>query len=238
MTIANLNDLGTTPLDDQVDMANLPDQSRQFPDPPQPGSYRFRMPRLTPANFEPVQTDKGPKVKVKFDDNAPLLIVQSPGGVTNNEPFTTQLSNVTRERGKKGSGTFASDWDYLNQALGHTTRPATNKAFAEQLIADSQKEGGAEFGADVEFNWHCNNSRDAYFPKLDPATQQPTTELEKIPAVDPTTGQPTGKFHQGCGTRYYQKDVDKVDGKYPVRIICKKCTAQVRAFANLTRFRA
>ena len=223
--ITNLADLNK-PLKDEVDFNNLPEQGRgAYPDPPPVGAYRFQLPAgLSLANFDEVQsTDYGKRVSVRFKDDQPLVIVQSAASKHDGEPFQTSISNVPRERGKKGSGVFASDWDYLNQALGEKKRPATNKAYIDALIVKSNAAGGSTFGADVEYSWSCNDQRPAYFDDGQGGTAKAVGD--------------DGEEKKGCGKKYYQGTVSKVEGAFPVRITCE-CGATIRAFGNLTRFRA
>jgi hypothetical protein len=225
----SLQDIGSEKLQDTVDVEHLPEQGRQFPDPPQPGTYRFALSPLGDENFIEVASQKGKRVQVRFNEDAPLVIVQSPGGTKNGETFETSMSNITRERGKKGSGVEASDWDYLNKALKETgPRPASNKEFGTRLMAKAAAK--TEFAADIEWSWRCSATRDAYFAAADGSTQT-------VPETDPATGQPTGRNVPGCGKKLYQKDVPKVNGVYPARITCPDCQASVRAFGNLTRIR-
>lgn len=222
----SLNQLSTTPLADEVDFNNLPEQGGGFPDPPQPGTYRFQLPAsLSLAQFEEIDSkDFGKRLKVSFNDQAPLTIVQSPLDQANGEPFQTTLTNVPMERGKKGSGTYASDVDYLLHATGYTgARPNSNKAYADALIA--QAHAKASFTGDLKWSWRCNPDRDAYFADGTGGS---------APVVDAATGQ----NHKGCGEKYKQDGVAKVEGRFPVRITCTKCGAVVRAFANLQRIRA
>lgn len=219
----SLNDFSTAPLNDGVDFANLPEQMGSFAPPPPPGPYRFALSPLSAANFDKVQSpDYGERAKVKFDQSAPLVIKQSLAGAHDNEPFQTTITNTPRKRGKGDTAPVASDWDYLNQALKIPVRPTTNRAYCETLLAESQKR--AEFGADLEWSWSCNPNRDAYF---DDGQGGQATALNAA----------TGANIQGCGARYYQGAVAKVDGAYPLRLQCATCGASVRAFANLTRFR-
>lgn len=224
----NLADLGSTPLNDGVDVANLPEQLGAIRPMLQPGSYRFALPRLDAECFAAVQTqDYGARVQVRFDDEHPLTIVQAPEALKDEllgTPFTTSLSNVPRKRGKGDDAPVASDWDYLNRALKVTTRPASNQAYAQGLIALSQVSPAPTFGADAEVSYNCNPNREARWDDGQGGTQA---------FPDETTGQP----RKGCGTRVYQKDVAKTNGRYPERITCAKCNASVRGFANLTRFR-
>ncbi len=240
----NLNELGNTPLQDTVDFDNLPAERGAFAPPPVPGPYRFALSPLTDANFSPIPESKsGPRVQVHFNDAAPLAIVDSPGDVHNGEPFETRISNVPRQRGKDESQ-VASDWDYLNKALKVAKKPATNKAYCEQLMADSMATPPKQFGADIEWTWNCNEKRDAYF--ADGSGGSAPVPDQHAP----------GKNIQGCGAKYYQGQTAKVadvtnkkagyiakavevEGQpavYPLRIECA-CGATVRAFANLARIR-
>jgi hypothetical protein len=148
-----------------------------------------------------------------FDQEAPLVIVQSPGKVYDGEEFQYRISNVPRERTKEKI--LVSDMDLLLRALGETARPKSNKAYAQAL----QKYAGKEFGATVEFSYRCSDQREAYFE-------------------DGTGGQQKVEGRMGCGNRYYQRDVAKVEGVQPVRITCSnpECGASVRAFPNLAGF--
>ena len=247
MTEGNLNDLGGEALNDGLDYGNLPDQGgapRPFF---QPGAYRFAFSPLTAANFKAVQSEKfGTRVNVRFDGNAPLVVRQSPKGEMDGMPYETSLSNVPRNRAKKGQPEqLASDLDYLNRALGVAARPASNAAYAQTLIDYSQPipvEGGApvarEFGADIEVSYSCNDKKDAYFAVSQVDDQgQPTGEVDyQRQPVDGAGAE--GPFKQGCGTRIYQGKVTPENGRYPERVTCGGCGASLRGFGNLTRFRA
>ncbi len=226
-----LNDFDATPLQDAVDVANLPEQmGGQKPLLPM-GPYRFALSPLKDANFEKVTSEQyGARAKVKFDEHAPLVVVQSVGGEHDREPFETSLSNVPRRRGKGEDAPIASDWDYLNQALGiQLPTPRTNKAYVDSLLATSASR--AEFAADIEHSWSCNPNRDAYFD-----------DGQGGRAVVLNTE--TGQNFKGCGKKYYPNSPEiqdqKVNGKLPERIRCANpaCNASIRGFANLTRFRA
>jgi hypothetical protein len=161
-----------------------------------------------------VESEKhGTRINGVFDSDAPLVIVQSPAKAYDGEEFSYRISNVPRERTKEKI--LVSDMDLLLRALGETKKPATNKGYAQAL----QKYAGKEFGATVEFSYRCNPSREAYFDVGD-GTQQ------------------AAEGRMGCGARYYQRDVPKVEGVQPVRITCSnpECGASVRAFPNLTGF--
>lgn len=215
-----------------LDYTTVPDQLGTFAPPPQPGDYRFRLPArmddlwevFEHANGQP----PGKRVRARFDDAHPLLIIQSPGGVHDGEPFQTSITNAERARGKKGDPTnpWVSDMDYMfRDVFGMQTKPpGGNPGYA----AEFQKHVGQEFTAEVTWNWFCNPKKSIY--------------------VDNGQGGLTEVSNQvGCDTTYYQRDVDKVLSNpedpaspkvFPLRITCTQCGANVRAFANLQNFRA
>lgn len=187
-----------------------------FVDPVQPGTYRFRLPANMGAIFQAIEsTNYGTRINAIFEDDSELVIVQSPGGAHNGEGYRWRVSNVPRERGKEK--VLTSDMDLLLRALGETKKPATNLAYGQALM----KYAGKEFQATQEFSWRCRDDKEIY--ALDDSGTPQKVE---------------GKF--GCGARYYQKDVQKVDGQYPTRIQCSnpECGASIRAFGNLGAFKA
>lgn len=210
----SLDELGLK--DEALPTQNLADipEFGGFTPPPQPGPYRFRLPQDLSHQFDLIDSPKGQRVKVVFDQDHPLLIVQALDKNDLNTPFQTRLSNVERKRGKDGPE--VSDLDYLDKALGHQTRAKSNKEAAQRVVAAA----GKEFAADITYSWGCSEDRDIYVKDAAGATVK-------------VEGQ------KGCGARYYQgKHIQKgADGKYPYEIQCQ-CGALVRAFANLDRIRA
>jgi hypothetical protein len=231
--MASLQELGLS--NDKIEgVDNFDDlaEQRAFAPPPDPGTYRFQLPAAGPLAqaFGTVQSEKGQRIQVDLGGDAPLVIVQSPGKTHDGEPFSTRISNIERKRDRQGL-VVASDMDYLLKALGETTRAKTNAAYGQALL----KHAGQTFTADVEWSWNCNPRRAARFEGVN-EDGTPSGAYETVD--DPSSaleGDDAGK-RAGCGTRYYQNDVPKVDGKAPLRITCQ-CGASVRAFANLTRFR-
>jgi hypothetical protein len=212
----SINDLGLgNDALEGADFDSIPENIGQpYADPPQPGKYRFKLPASMATIWTVVESEKhGTRINGIFDNDAPLEIVQSPNKAMNGEEFTYRISNVPRERTKEKI--LVSDMDLLLRALGETKRPATNKAYAQALM----KYAGKEFGATVEFSYNCNANRDAYWD-------------------DGQGGQQKVEGRSGCGSRYYMRDVAKVDGVQPVRITCSnpECGASIRAFPNLTGF--
>lgn len=217
----SLNDLGLSNTSlEGASFDDIPENiGIQFPDPPQPGKYRFKLPASLNAVWAVVDSEKfGQRINAVFDGDSTLTIVQSPDGAHNGEEFTYRISNVPRERTKEKI--LVSDMDLLLRALGETARPKTNKAYALAL----QKYAGHEFGATEEYSWNCNPKRAAYW-------ENGSGGAEKVLLDD-------GSERTGCGQRYYQRDVPKVEGRYPVRLTCSntECGASVRAFPNLGGF--
>lgn len=223
----NLNDLGSAPLNDGVDPSNLPAQMGSSAPPPQPGPYRWRLAPIKLADLDVVDgKEYGQRVKVGLS----LTVVQSPTGAENGETFTTTITNTPMRRGKRDdpNAPLASDWDYLNQALGISLTQRSNRAYAEALMAKAAT-GDVEFAADLEWSWRCNPDRDGYWPDDQGNAQK-------------VEGQ------KGCGAKYYQSGVTKEpelgpDGQiirqvYPLQLTCSGCGALVRAFGNLRNFRA
>ena len=236
----NLNDLSSAPLNDAVDFANLPAQGGGSAPPPYPGPKRFRLPKtLSPSNFTEYEVDGKKKLQVKFDDAAPLVIIQADPQHQDEvqTAFRANLNGNARERGKKGSGHFASDIDYLLAACGFVAptadwrAKASNRDFATAILALAQKE--TEFAADIEWSWGCGKDRDARFA----IESGGVTTVESAPGVN----------IKGCGAKYYQGDVEEIKkstGAWPLTITCSgkrqdqlPCGANLRAFGNLSRIR-
>jgi hypothetical protein len=226
--VAKLNDLqlGTEKIGD-VDFDAMPEQMGSFREDPQPGTYRFKLSAKLDDIWDTIDAKtKGTRINAIFDDTHPLVIVQSPGGALDGEPFLYRISNVERRRGKADdpNAVEVSDLDYLlRDGLGETTKPKTNAEYAKALM----RHAGEEFTADLERSWNCRKDKNI---RVFDETQQRTVEVEGT---------------LGCGSRYYQKDVSKVPSDpndpaslpvYPRTITCQ-CGAQIRGFSNLSRFR-
>lgn len=200
-------------------LADLPEFGT-FREPPQPGSYRFELPQDLSAIYDVFDSAKlgAQRIRAVFDKDHPLMIVQSPGGAANSEPFETRLSNEERNRGKKGSGVVASDLDYLLKALGVMTKPTSNRGYVEALKVQGKK----QFGAEIRFSWRCDEKRNIRVK-------------DAAGAIQEVEGKP------GCGEAYYQEDLQNngkgADGRVPTQIQCR-CGAVLRAFANLDNIRA
>ena len=196
------------------DLASLPEFGGWEP-PPQPGPFRFKLPTDLSSLYDvfAARNGIGERIKLIFDREHPLLIVQSLGGKYNGQPFQTRLTNAERSRGKDRS--VASDWDYLLRAFGDKVKPKTNVEY----IAMLKKHAGKEFGADLRYSWRCGDDRD-------------------IRVRDSEGNVQVQEGHKGCGEGFYAEDVPKnPDGTTPYEIQCT-CGAVLRAFANLDNLRA
>jgi hypothetical protein len=205
------------------ELADLPEFGG-FEPPPQPGPFRFELPKdlATAAIWDVYAVPTLPKnadgsdaqrVRVTFDREHPLLIVQSLGGKYNQQPFHTRMSNQERARGRDKS-VVASDWDYLLRALEVKQKPASNREYITAL----KPHGGKQFGADLRYSWRCSQERD-------------------IRVRDNAGNVTTVEGTKGCGESFYQEDVPKqADGQVPNEITCT-CGALLRAFANLDNIR-
>jgi hypothetical protein len=200
-------------------LADLPDFGT-FREPPQPGSYRFRLPDDLSAIWDVYDTPaKTPPQRIRaiFDKDHPLVIVQSPGGKSNNEPFEVRMSNEERSRGKDKS-IIASDMDYLLRALKVATKPANNKAYIDVMKQQAKK----DFGADIRYSWKCSADRN-------------------IRVKDSAGNVQEVEGRKGCGTSFYQEDLPNggkdAAGLVPTQIQCT-CGAILRCFANLDNIRS
>lgn len=232
--MAKLSDLGLTNegVGEALDYATMPDQLGTFAPPPQPATFRFKFPNRMDDLWEtfdhPTGKPPGKRLRAKFDDSHPLVIVQSADPAHLNEPFLTSLTNAERKRkrGKREDATapFISDLDYIfRDVFGLPGKPAGgNVGYAQELL----KHPGEEFTADLTWSWYCNEKKTIYVDNGQGGLQEVPNQM-------------------GCGTGYYQRDVQKVlsdpqDPKsaliYPLRITCS-CGGNVRAFANLQNFR-
>lgn len=225
MSGKSLQDLGLR--DEQLPTAaqsldDLPDFGG-FRTPPQPGAFRFRLPADLSKQWDLIDAgEKGQRVRLLLDKDAPLTIVQSQNGRYNGEPFETRLSNYERSRGQ---GTVASDLHYLLRAFGEKVAPKTN----QEWIRVVNGHAGKEFGADLTYNYGCNEQRNK--------------------RVADGAGQVVETQEKGCGWRYYSgegslnvaKKIGYVgrqpNGEYPTEVSCQ-CGAVLRAFANVDNVRS
>lgn len=222
------------------DWAGLPEQIGSRRAPLQPGPYRFKFPKAAAIGecFDTFDTEidakKVTRVVAILRDEAALTVVQAPPRYTDRvgESWGTRISNAERKRGKGDDAPKASDMDYVLKVVAPAApRPTTNRSYLETFAANAPEK---EMGADVEWNWRCDDKRPVRVP--DPATEGRTMGLD---------GEDGREKRHGCGAKYYQKDVDKVDkdgnvdvqGEYPRTIDCA-CGAILFANENLQNFRA
>lgn len=209
-----------------LDYESMPEFG-SFAPPPQPGTYRFETPGDLTKVFDVYEKDGKQYLRVIFDKDAPLTIVQAKNPALVGESFQTRLSNQTRPRGK--DKIEISDLDLLLRALGVKQRPQGIRATIDVVKAQLKK----QFTADINYSWVCAEDRDI---RVDDGQGS-------VKVVEGT---------KGCGKKYYQADKtnkaeQKVDrqapaegqaqGEYPYEIVCA-CGNVLRAFANLDNIRA
>jgi hypothetical protein len=205
-----------------------------------PGPYRFKAPVAAKINecFDTFEVEIGGKkvtrVVAVHRDGAELTVIQAPAKYTERvgDAFSTRISNAERKRGKGDDAPMASDMDYMLAVLQPkgTPLPTSNRGYLE---AYAKVVPEAEFGADIEWNWRCDPKKAARVP--DPDNDGKTMELN---------GEEGRENRAGCNTKYYQKDVQKVDaegnadtaGEFPRTIECQ-CGAILFANENLQNFR-
>jgi len=209
----------------------VPEEFSPAPPPPYPGDYRFRLPKDVTASWAKREVEivegkgKVERVELVFDSADPLVIVNSPGGKTDDEPYQCRISNVERNRARKGDPPiYVSDMTYLLRALGSTAKPAKNAEF----VAEMNKYGGREFVAAIEWSARCNKDRQVY---VEVAGEDGSTSLSPGIAED---GSPVN----GCGQAYYMNQWPRgEDGRYKERVTCA-CGNILRPFGNPRNFRA
>lgn len=221
----------------------IPEERGEFREPPQPGSYRFRCPSALENCFDIIDVaqkdaegkpvlgaDGKPatyqRVNLIFDGPNALTIVQSPGGKTDGEPFSTRISNIERPRFvAKNVSVKVSDLTYLLRAVAPEARPRLNSEFIEIALKVLPN---VEFGADVEWNSFCNDKKDAYFEFPD---EKGGTKLETY------KDEGAAEARKGCGKHVYASKWPRGPEGYEARAKCE-CGASLRPFAQLVRFKA
>lgn len=204
-----------------TDLSDLPEFGSYTP-PPQPGTYRFKLPANLTQVYDVLDTDKGQRLKVVFDSEHPLVIVQAPAHRQQylQTTFQTSISGKERPRGK--DKVEVSDLQYLLKAVG-IQKVNGNR----DIVAQLSTKGGGEFTADITYSYGCSADRFVYL--RDPNDPSKLLKCDGVEYAE----------QKGCGRRYYQdKDVPKdANGNYPLEHACE-CGAVVRGFANLDRIRA
>jgi hypothetical protein len=236
----------------------LPEELGQFREAVQPGSYRFQLPPSVDDCFgDPIevavrdaagnvipdpkkagQVDpqtgqpyilKKQRIQLVFERECALIILQSPKGRYDGEPFSYRISNVERNRpAGKGIKIAVADLTYLLRAFDARVALRTNEEFvraAAQLLA------GRQFGADVEWQGYCNPTKDVYFKFPGEAGAE---------VYEPAKREGEAENAKGCGKRYYMSKWprDPKDSTlYAARLACE-CGAFLLPNVSLVRFRA
>jgi len=239
--MADLNNLGLR--DDVVeiigDAADIPDQPQGFSRLPQPRAYTVRLPDNLASAWDrfdynhPISGQPIEGISLKFDGDHQLIIsADKRGGENVGEALRTSISDGLykvdeRGRRRKDGKVLVSDLLYLVRALGGTY-PTSAKNSAKVALVNSIAPG-REVEADWEWSSYCNPKKDIF-----------DKEAGKV-----------SEGNKGCGKRYYFDDLKQFikDGAYQERFTCTgeiaqpdgtkvACGAYLRAFGNLTRFRA
>jgi hypothetical protein len=224
----------------------IPEERPEFRDPPQPGSYRFRVPSALENCFDTLDVaqrdSEGKPIMVKdtagnsvpstyqrvqlvFRSPNALTIEQSPANKTNGEPFDTRISNAERPRFiGKNQTVKVSDLTYLLRAKAPQARPRTNQEF---IAVSLQVLPNQTFGADVEWNGYCNPTKDAIFAFPDDKGGQ---------VFEPAKEEGATENRKGCGKRIYSSKWPHDANGYAPRATCE-CGASIRPFAQLVRYK-
>jgi hypothetical protein len=187
------------------------------------------------ANGQPNPT-KGQKIKrqqLKFDRNAPLVVV---GGQHDGEPMTATFTNNPRPRGKKDDPKTAwiSDLAYfLDIGLQGQIKPEqrVRPTSVAAMQAAINKFAGKTVRIETGLTAQCRPDKPRYIPVV---------VMENGQRVETSMQDPSGQ--KGCGKRYYTPDFkDPATGAYDREILCA-CSgapgdpgAVLRGFENVER---
>jgi len=222
-----------------------------------PGIYAFKLPeslvslwhevevvdrRAFLGNGQPNPTfnQKVKRSQLKFDRNAPLIVV---GGPHDGEPMTASFSSAPRPRSFKKDASkdpatpWISDLAYLlDIALADKSRPSNPEA----LKATINKYAGRTIRLETGLTAQCRADKVRYIR---------VETVEGNERAEQDLQDPTGK--KGCGKRFNTKDFkDPATGKYDLEIACVcgdptqdevnagvlPATVIVRAFEQVERF--
>jgi len=198
---------------EEFSTADLPEQERGRIT-LQPGVYRFQLPPAekmanawVPLENQTVPDGKGGQIDgvtrfaVRFNEDCPLEIVQSPNNERNGQAFRWFCSNRERARNKDRTK-VASDMDYVIAAvLGEKHLKRGDNPRYAALFTEC---AGKQFTATVSIGWYSNPKSDIYA----------VFEDEK----GETSVQPVEGVH-GDGKRYYARDIGTDEhGLYPTTV--------------------
>lgn len=214
----------------EIDFEHMPEEFKQAPMPPYPGTYRFKLPPKGRIEMlfdtfisKDANGNDGPQcVSVNFDEDDPLVIVQGKEKV--GEGFATKINNRPRNRAKKGEPELLlSDGTYFLRAVDPDTAKKVRNYDSKGFIDAVVKQAGKEFVADIEWSTVCNAERQIYVKD----------ESGNLAAAVDEAGNPV----MGCGEKYYMGSWARdTEGKYKDRLDCK-CGASLRPFGNLRNFK-
>lgn len=227
--MADINNLGLDPkYTVDIDFDTMPTGiGASFTEPPQPGTYQFRLPpsEALYSCFEKVNDlNQGERIAAVLKDAAVLW------NITRNESYGTRFTNVIRYITRDKVELAISDMALLLKAVDSIPDGNSNAAYANALI----KAGGRQFLADNTLTANCAPARDTY------AHNETTGRTEIRTGI------------KGCGQRYRVEGYTPRGGGKPVfaiphdqddpskvalRFTCT-CGASLRAWPQLQGFRS
>ncbi len=228
--MADINSLNLQEEASDVDFDNLPEFGGGLPT-PYPGDYIFEMPLGTVSAWSKEHNDtKGDYIKLSLrkdkDTNIDnqLIIVQSPEGKFDGQPFGATFTSMIRKVKQNGVEVAIHGLAYLAKGLRASVPKGSGALGVAKAINEAVQAGSRRFGAPIEWSATCKDNAPIYV-KVEQDGKIVTVQMD---------GQEGREIVIGCGSRYYQKDIPKdAEGKYMERFQCGNCSAELRAFANL-----
>lgn len=219
----SINEIQLRDTYDEIDGKAIPEQFGGIMPTPQPGPYAFHVPANVTDAWEPFDEVQGTKViqrlRLVFDRDHPLFIAEAyfPAG---KEFVGTRLDTRISTQPRKQSGVFISDmFFFLRDGFGFDiSGQITNAIWA----AMANQTAGLFFKAHIELTARCRTDADIYGEDNKPIVGR-----------------------KGCGARFYQSTIPKVEGLYQTRFACpgtqvngeaKPCGGMLRAFPQLSQF--
>lgn len=220
--MANPNELNLNNEQVEGDFDNMPTGMSGMPTPPQPGIILFQLPssEIIYQSFSTIAHEQqGQRLQVSFKEDSALIMLP------NNQPYHSNLSNVTRVLNFKSGPVVVSDMAMLLKALGIKPEHMTNAGYAQAMV----NAGGMQFKGEHTLSTNCNPKRDIYLAE---------------------GGEQKGK--KGCGQKYAVESYTPKnppgarvvlaipkddDGLVMTRFDCV-CGASLRSWGRLRGFKA
>lgn len=164
------------------------------------------------------------RLRVKFDKENPLIVV---GGPNDGTPVATSISNVPRNRARKGEPPQkVADMTYwLRTSMGDTASPLSTP---KQWLAAILQTAGKTFRVEHGLTAQCREDKVRYI-------NDPTDPSGRGSIQDPSN-------QMGCGKRHYTKDfrlpaASVAPGQNPFSdMMYCSCGAKLRGFFQIEKF--